>query len=375
VGVTNPLGGTTWIVQAGCFYQYVGVLKIAKTGAMGVEVIDYQLIPIDETVPTEPVTAGTIQTLVNGVEADPRYGAIYSDVIAEAAVDMTDVVGSVYKDSPMGNLITDAFRDATSTDIALTVDGLISQGLYAGDLCGFDIFETVAYGYDAESGYGFNIMTYDLLGAALKLGLEFITDRAELESDLNIQVSGMTFKYDSDQPFGQKITEVMVGNQPRDDWMTYSVTSDSGLYAFLGLAGLTPVNPVETGLMEYAVVRDYIIANSPVNYTSEGRIEDVGTEVEEIARKEIPSEFELSQNYPNPFNPETDVHFTLPKTAQVSLSVYNMLGQRVDVLVEDRLDAGFYTASWNAIDMPAGIYFCQLKSEKTILTRRMVLVK
>jgi len=153
------------------------------------------------------------------------------------------------------------------------------------------------------------------------------------------------------------------------------VTSNSGLYGFLGLAGLTPTNPVDTGLMEYEVVRDYIIANSPVNYTSEGRIEDVGTEVEEIARKEIPSEFELSQNYPNPFNPETNVHFTLPKTSQVSLSVYNMLGQRVDILVEDRLDAGFYTASWNAVDMPAGIYFCQLRSEKTILTRRMVLVK
>ena len=210
---------------------------------------------------------------------------------------------------------------------------------------------------------------------ALKMGLEFILDMAKLDSELNIQVSGMTFKYDSDQPLGQKITEIMVGNQPLDNYMVYSLTSNSGLYAFLGLAGLTPADPVDTGLMEYAVVRDYIIANSPVNYTSEGRIEDTGTSVEEIAADQVPSEFELSQNYPNPFNPETNVHFTLPKTAQVSLSVYNMLGQRVDVLVEDCLDAGFYTASWNAIDMPAGIYFCQLRSEKTILTRRMVLVK
>jgi 5'-nucleotidase/UDP-sugar diphosphatase len=378
VAVTNPLGGITWVVQAGMFYDYVGCLKVAKTGALGVEVIDYELIPVTDAVTEEPTTAAVVQTLVAGIEADPLYGPIYSATIAEATVDMGENIGSLYKDTPIGNLITDAFRDETGTDIAMTVDGFISQGLYAGDLCGFDIFETVPYGYDEYgSGYGFGVSRFELSGLELFGGLETILEMASDMGDLNVQVSGMTMEYESDQPLYGKINSIMIGGEFIQLGDMYSVTTNSGLAGFLGLAGLTPTNLTDTGLMEYEVVHDYIVANSPVNYAVEGRIEDVagGTPVEEITAVQVPEEFALSQNYPNPFNPETTGNFTVPKTSQVSVSVYNMLGQKVALLLDSRLEAGSHTAQWDASNMSAGIYFCRLKAGETKLTRRMVLVK
>jgi hypothetical protein len=90
----------------------------------------------------------------------------------------------------------------------------------------------------------------------------------------------------------------------------------------------------------------------------------------------IPTDITLYQNYPNPFNPETRIMYTLPNTAQVNLSVYNMLGQRVAVLVNNTQVAGRYEVVWNANAASSGLYFYQLQVDnKLIETKRMILLK
>jgi hypothetical protein len=90
----------------------------------------------------------------------------------------------------------------------------------------------------------------------------------------------------------------------------------------------------------------------------------------------IPKDITLYQNYPNPFNPETRIMYTLPNTAQVNLSVYNMLGQRVAVLVNNTQVAGRYEVVWNANAASSGLYFYQLQVDnKLIETKRMILLK
>ncbi len=74
----------------------------------------------------------------------------------------------------------------------------------------------------------------------------------------------------------------------------------------------------------------------------------------------IPNRFILAQNYPNPFNPTSTIKFALPKTAKVLLEVYNVLGQKVADLVNQKLVAGYHSVKWNAVNNASGVYFYKL---------------
>ncbi len=89
----------------------------------------------------------------------------------------------------------------------------------------------------------------------------------------------------------------------------------------------------------------------------------------------MPKSMALSQNYPNPFNPTTTIEFNLAKAAQVKLSVYNQLGQKVAVLVDDMKSAGSYDVTWNAATMPSGLYFARLEAGNVVQTQKMMLIK
>jgi hypothetical protein len=89
----------------------------------------------------------------------------------------------------------------------------------------------------------------------------------------------------------------------------------------------------------------------------------------------LPESVTLSQNYPNPFNPSTNIEFGIPKTASVSLIIYNLLGQKMTTLVDSRLSAGNYSMNWNASNRPSGIYFYQLVSGDVVVTKKMFLLK
>ncbi|XWN37234.1 MAG: lamin tail domain-containing protein [Balneola sp.] len=95
----------------------------------------------------------------------------------------------------------------------------------------------------------------------------------------------------------------------------------------------------------------------------------------EIEGKDTPDSFVLKQNYPNPFNPSTNITFVLPKSAKVQLTVYNMLGQKVETLVDGNLTSGSHTVRFEASNLSSGIYIYQLRTPTTSLTQRMVLVK
>ena len=95
---------------------------------------------------------------------------------------------------------------------------------------------------------------------------------------------------------------------------------------------------------------------------------------------ELPIRFDLKQNYPNPFNPKTKISYSLPFSGKVSLVVYNLLGEEVSRLVDDKqLHAGEYNTSWDASNMTSGIYFYRLTAGPPaggfVRMRKMVLLK
>ncbi|MBD3169068.1 MAG: T9SS type A sorting domain-containing protein [candidate division Zixibacteria bacterium] len=89
----------------------------------------------------------------------------------------------------------------------------------------------------------------------------------------------------------------------------------------------------------------------------------------------IPGVFELSQNYPNPFNASTNISFALKNTADVKVEVFNLLGAKVDELVNGNLTAGEHTVSWDASQYASGVYFYKLTADGISDTKRMVLLK
>ncbi|MEI7484034.1 MAG: T9SS type A sorting domain-containing protein [Ignavibacteriota bacterium] len=91
---------------------------------------------------------------------------------------------------------------------------------------------------------------------------------------------------------------------------------------------------------------------------------------------EVPDKFDMMQNYPNPFNPETNIRFALPEKSFVTMKVYNVLGQLVETLIDNkRLEAGTHQTSFNGSRFASGIYFYAIQTEKYTQTKRMVLLK
>jgi hypothetical protein len=90
----------------------------------------------------------------------------------------------------------------------------------------------------------------------------------------------------------------------------------------------------------------------------------------------VPSAFSLEQNYPNPFNPSTTIRFSLPKNSDVTLKIFNVIGQEVATLVNENLIAGAYTAEFNAANFASGSYVYRLSANGVVVeTRKMLLMK
>jgi flagellar hook assembly protein FlgD len=88
-----------------------------------------------------------------------------------------------------------------------------------------------------------------------------------------------------------------------------------------------------------------------------------------------PSEFALAQNYPNPFNAQTMISFSLKERDQISLEIFDILGQKIETIFDGQLEAGVHSFTWNASSASSGIYFYRLKAADGTKTERMTLLK
>lgn len=157
----------------------------------------------------------------------------------------------------------------------------------------------------------------------------------------------------------------------------YFTISDSALngdividtVTYLGLAALQVRSSVAFG--DFVFTPLFTPGAVTVDFTT-----DVGDDTHSL----LPKVFVLNQNYPNPFNPTTTIKFSLPKSAEIRLTVYNILGQEVTRLAEGRFSAGQHTVSFDAASragsaLASGIYFYRLEADGHALTRKMTLLK
>ena len=91
--------------------------------------------------------------------------------------------------------------------------------------------------------------------------------------------------------------------------------------------------------------------------------------------KDQPTKVRLEQNYPNPFNPVTNIQFSLPEVAEVHLAVFNALGQKVRTLVNQKMNGGSHSVTFDARRLPSGMYIYRLETGEVSRSRQMLLIK
>lgn len=374
---------TTQILQAGEYYKNIGKLSFTVDGG-NVTVNNYQILSVDASVPAFPPLQAVVDDLKFGIVA--QYGDVYFTPIGNAVKDLNEVAdpNSAFKDTPLGNLVTDAFRAKTGTKIAITANGLIAEKIYAGPIVGADVFRPLSYGYDVEAGLGFRIATFDIRGSELKRAMEIAFSQIDVSEDYYLQVSGMVFKYSPKKPSGNRIVfgSIKINGKQLIPVSKYSVTVSTGMLYLLTTLGVNVENVQLLPDFEYHVVKGFIANLNNVNYNIEGRVQDMsihsiakGYETEDTVFENIEVGYKLYDNYPNPFNPSTIIGFYLPSEKYITLKIYNTLGQEVASLVDGVYEAGEHQVKWKPNNLSSGIYIYQLQTNNSVERKKMILLK
>ena len=127
--------------------------------------------------------------------------------------------------------------------------------------------------------------------------------------------------------------------------------------------------------VNYSAISYWALGPNSVYYDGENLLTGIQNVSEPI------SNYELSQNYPNPFNPATMIKFNIPEASNVTLKIYDVLGNEVSNIVNEQLDAGQYEYNYNAQDLSSGVYFYKIEAipsngEKSFVqTKKMILMK
>lgn len=247
-------------------------------------------------------------------------------------------------------------------------DGLCSSGeLYSDDLI---IYTSVDDGN-----------TWDVLDSNMSTGWEWAGYMYNLEPNIG---DATTFKvafnyHDCGGNWGYGVGVDNVAIKEGDDftWLSVSpyygvATSNGGLNDSITVT----VGVIGTSVME-TTTEDILVTSGELELTIQV---GVGVEVKVDESGLTPFEFALHQNYPNPFNPETNIQIDVAEASDVTISIFNIMGQKVATLINGKMDAGSYTIKWNGMthsgeQLPTGMYFYEMKSSSFHAVKKLVLVK
>jgi len=300
---------------------------------------------------------------------------------SDAFLMKTDLIGNIEWFHTYGGYTSDNGYDVVeSTDLGFVLTGRRSSNTLGGD----DVYliKTNASGYSncAFGTYNPNVFSISNLQAInLNMGISNFVPVADLtlttitpNSNENNSCAIIPVELRS---FGYELQK----NDVVLNWLTVTETNNRGFKIFRDETeiGFVPGAGTTSELREY-YFKDENVKNGNYLYTLnqldyDGTNEEIG--VLEVNVENIPSEFLLEQNYPNPFNPITKIQYSIPQNVFVNLSVYNSLGERVALLVEEMKEAGFYENEFIGNNLPSGIYFYTLSSDKFISTKKMILLK
>ena len=155
--------------------------------------------------------------------------------------------------------------------------------------------------------------------------------------------------------------------------VSYSFTDNNGQY---NVSGITP-GVYSVGVNEYGLEEgesDNVVAGTEQPGTADFTLAN-SEDVTGVETNSVPQTFSLDQNYPKPFNPATTISFSIAEKGKVQLKVYDLIGQEIKTLVNGELNAGVYKLTFDASNLPSGIYIYEIRTNKFLESRKMMLLK
>ena len=217
------------------------------------------------------------------------------------------------------------------------------------------------------------------LWAATAEGIFFTQDEGFSWAE---QSDGLSITGNNGNTFVTKEARAIAFAEPNDastllDYSLYTAIWGAGIFRLEGDRFYTTWDPVLLKNMDTSAL---LVHNGTLIVGTNGQgMYDIPIAASSTANEaegtELPEGFSLQQNYPNPFNPTTSISFDLPEAAAVRLSVFDVLGREVAVLVDGKMNGGNHAVTFDAAGLQSGMYIYRLETAAHTLTKSMVLMK
>ena len=379
VMINGKKGTKTYIVQAGAFFENVGSIRAeVKNGKL--HKFDYQLIKLDENIPDEPTVEAMIYDLINS--QDDNTKALFTQQIASVSETLDELALNLTQKgdhtTSVGSLIADALRNYGQTDIGFTTGGLSAQPLYKGPVVTQDVAKMIGYGINETTFIGYNLVTFDIYGAALKQGLAYCLSTIEANDEYFPQVSGMSYKYCMQNP--EILEEILVSGIEISDDALYSMTTNFVTYSILGFIGIPTENAsILSDASEIFVVAEYIAGQgelAPLN--NAGRAVNSCKQRRDDNKQSVNDSESLINNimvFPNPAKDAANIELSIETSGIYSVDVFNLTNLSETHLCDSYFEKGSSIYPLNISNLQSGNYLIRISGNDTTVIGKLIIVK
>lgn len=234
----------TYIVSSGPYCQNLGSLTFSWDGSGEKRLLDYRLIPIDETVAENPEIAGFVEQWKDMVGETylARYGLTYDEVLTRSDYDLNTPASAVQENNGLGTLVSDAFLWADCTlnaayadsphTVSVTADGVLRANLPAGDLTAAMAFDVLSMGVGEDGTSGFPLVAVYLTGKELKAAMEVDASVTPIMPAAQLYMSGAKYAFNTKRMFFNRVYDAALTDVTFDESGTgnaYEI-DDNALY-------------------------------------------------------------------------------------------------------------------------------------------------
>ena len=206
----------TYIVSAGPYCENLGSITLERSPDGGWELLDYHLVPIDETLPSHQETAVMIEGWKTAVGETylNRYGMTYDQVLTAAKVDLNMPASGVQQGSNLGDLVADAFLWAAESlaedvpegrTVSVTADGVLRAPLRAGELTVSEAFDVLSMGVGSDGTSGFPLVAVYLTGEELRAVAEVDASVTPIMPAAQLYIGGMEYSFNTNRMFFNRV--------------------------------------------------------------------------------------------------------------------------------------------------------------------------
>ena len=234
----------TYIVSSGPYCQNLGSLTFSWDDGGEKRLLDYRLIPIDETVAEDPEIAGLVEQWKDMVGETylARYGLTYDEVLTHSDYDLTTPASAVQENNGLGTLVSDAFLWADRTlnaayadsphTVSVTADGVLRANLPAGDLTAAMAFDVLSMGVGEDGTSGFPLVAVYLTGKELKAAMEVDASVTPIMPAAQLYMSGAKYAFNTKRMFFNRVYDAALTDVTFDESGTENAyeIDDNALY-------------------------------------------------------------------------------------------------------------------------------------------------